>query len=401
MWADTLSTLPVAVPEPTPLALRYHHGNNVLWVVDTLVAFLVPGGILFAGWSARLRTWAARVTGGRRVPTLLLYVVAFLVLVSIATLPLDFYEGFVREHAFGLSNQTLGKWAADSVKSLLVSCIALPLGALVPYGLLRASPRRWWVWCAGAALPLLVFIYLVAPIWISPLFNHYGPLKDKTLEASILAEAQRAGIEGTRVFEVNMSVDTKAISAYVTGLGASKRVVLFDTILKKLEPDEILFVVGHEMGHYVLRHLLLGLFASWLLIGVSLYVVHRLAGQLIARYRDRFGFDRLDDPASVPLFILLFGIVSFVAQPLFLAGSRHLEHEADRFGLELTRSNHAAATAFVKLQQENLGVPQPGMFYTLFRGSHPSLADRIEFANEYHPWATGAPLVYGDHFTQQ
>ncbi len=401
MWADTLSTLPVAVPEPTPLALRYYHGNNVLWVVDTLAGFLVPGVILFAGWSGRLRTWAARVTGGRRVPTLLLYVVAFLVLISIATLPLDFYEGFVREHAFELSNQTLGKWAADSVKSLLVACIALPLGALVPYALLRASPRRWWLWCAGAALPLLVFIYLVAPIWISPLFNHYGPLKDKTLEASILAEAQRAGIEGTRVFEVNKSVDTKAISAYVTGLGASKRVVLFDTILEKLEPDEILFVVGHELGHYVLRHVLLGLFASWLLIGVSLYVVHRLAGQLIARYRERFGFDRLDDPASVPLFILLFSIVSFVAQPLFLAGGRHLEHEADRFGLELTRSNHAAATAFVKLQQENLGVPRPGWFYTLFRGSHPSLADRIEFANEYHPWTTGAPLVYGDHFTQQ
>jgi Zn-dependent protease with chaperone function len=388
------------VPEPTPLALRYYHGNNVLWLVDTLVGLLVPGVVLCTGWSGRLRAWAARATGGRRVPTILLYVVAFLVLTSIATLPLDFYEGFVREHAFGLSNQTLGKWAADNSKSLLVSCIALPLGALIPYALLRASPRRWWLWCAGAALPLLVFIYLVAPVWVSPLFNRYGPLTDKTLEADILAEAQRAGIEGTRVFEVNKSVDTKAISAYVTGFGASKRVVLYDTILEKLEPDEILFVVGHEMGHYVLRHLLLGLFATWLLIGLSFYVVDRLAGQLIARYRERFGFDRLDDPASVPLFILLFSIVSLVAQPLFLAGSRHLEHEADRFGLELTRSNHAAATAFVKLQQENLEVPRPGMFYTLFRGSHPSLADRIEFANEYHPWTTGAPLVYGDHFTQ-
>jgi STE24 endopeptidase len=401
VWADTLATLPVPVPEPTPLALRYHHGNNILWVVDTLVGFLVPGVILFAGWSARLRAWAERVSGGRRTPTILLYVVAFVVLTSIATLPLDFYESFVREHAYGLSNQTLGKWAGDAVKSLLVAGIALPVGALIPYALLRWSPRRWWLWCTAAALPLLAFVYLVAPIWVSPLFNRYGPLSDKALEARILAEAQRAGIEGSRVFEVNKSVDTKAISAYVTGFGASKRIVLYDTILEKLEPDEILFVVGHEMGHYVLRHVLLGLLGSWLLIGASLYAVHRLAGRLIARYAARFGFDRLDDPASVPLFLLLVSAVSLVTTPLILAGSRHLEHEADRFGLELTRSNRAAATAFVKLQQENLGIPRPGMFYTLFRGSHPSLADRIEFANEYRPWTTGAPLVYGDHVARQ
>lgn len=136
------------------------------------------------------------------------------------------------------------------------------------------------------------------------------------------------------------------------------------------------------------------------MIGASLYAIHRLAGHVLATYRDRVGFERLDDPASVPLLLLLSSVVSLVATPLLLAGSRHLEHEADRFGLELTRNNHAAATAFVKLQQENLGIPRPGAFYTIFRGSHPSLADRIEFANDYHPWATGAPLVYGDHFAR-
>jgi Zn-dependent protease with chaperone function len=401
MWADTLVTIPVPVPEPTPLALRYHHGNNILWVVDTLVGLLVPGVMLFSGWSARLRAWAARVTGQRRAPTLLLYVAAFIVLTSLATLPLDFCEGFIREHAYGLSNQTLSKWAGDAVKGLLLACVALPLGALIPYALLRWSPRGWWLWSAAAALPLLASIYVVVPVWISPLFNRYGPLQDKALETRILTEAQRAGIEGSRVFEVNKSVDTKTISAYVTGFGASKRIVLYDTILEKLEPDEILFVVGHEMGHYVLRHVLFGLIGEWLVIGASLYAIHRLAARLIARYATRFGFDRLDDPASVPLLLILTSAVSLVATPLVLAGSRHLEHEADRFGLELTRDNHAAALAFVKLQQENLDVPRPGTFYTLFRASHPSLAERIEFANDYHPWTTGAPLVYGDHFAPQ
>ncbi len=398
MWADSLATVPVPVPEPTPLALRYDFGNNVLWVVDTLVGLLVPGVILFTGWSARLRTWAARVTAGRPRMTLLLYVAAFVVLTSLATVPLDFYESFMREHAYGLSNQTLGKWLGDSVKALVLSSLVAPLGALLLYRLVRWSPRRWWLWSTAAALPLLAFVYLVVPIWISPLFNKYGPLDDKTLEASILAEARRAGIEGSRVFQVNKSVDTKAISAYVTGFGASKRIVLYDTIIEKLTPEEIRFVVGHEMGHFVLRHVLLGLMGSWLLLGISLFTIARVADGLLTRYGTRFGFDRLDDPASLPLFLLVSSIVSLAATPLVLAGSRYLEHEADRFGLELTRSNHAAATAFVKLQQENLGIPRPGLFYTIFRGSHPSLADRIEFANSYHPWTTGAPLVYGDRF---
>jgi STE24 endopeptidase len=398
VWADSLATVPVPVPEPTVLALRYHFGNNVLWVVDTLVGLLVPGVILFTGWSARLRTWAARAGGGRPRTTLLLYVAAFVVLTSLATAPLDFYQSFVREHAYGLSNQTLGKWLGDSVKALVLSSVVTPLGALFLYWLVRRSPRRWWLWSAAAALPLLAVVYLVVPIWVSPLFNKYGPLDDKTLEASILAEARRAGIEGSRVFQVNKSVDTKAISAYVTGFGASKRIVLYDTIIEKLTPEEIRFVVGHEMGHFVLRHVLLGLVGTWLLLGISLYAIARVADGLLSRYGTRFGFDRLDDPASLPLFLLVSSVVSLAATPLLLAGSRHLEHEADRFGLELTRSNHAAATAFVKLQQENLDIPRPELFYTIFRGSHPSLADRIEFANTYHPWTTGAPLVYSDRF---
>lgn len=401
MWADSLATLPVAVPEPSALALRYYHSGNVLWVVDTLLGFLVPGVFLFTGWSAGLRTWAARAGGGRRGRTLLLYVAAFVILTTLATLPLDFYEGFVRQHAYGLSNQTPGKWLGDAAKALLVSCVVAPVMALGLYAVLRRSPRRWWLWATGAALPLLAFAFLITPVWLDPLFNHYGPVEDKALEARILQEAHRAGIDGSRVFEVNKSVDTKAISAYVTGFGATKRIVLFDTILRKLTPDEILFVVGHEMGHFVLRHVLLGLAGTWLLVGVSLYTVHRLAGGLLARYGSRFGFERLDDPASVPLLLLLVNAVSLVASPLVLAGSRHLEHEADRFGLELTRDNHAAAMAFVKLQEENLDVPRPGLLYTIWRASHPSLGERIEFANDYHPWTTGAPLVYGDRFTHE
>jgi Zn-dependent protease with chaperone function len=288
---------------------------------------------------------------------------------------------------------------ADSVKSWLVGSVIGGLVALLAYGILRKSLRRWWLWTSLAALPLLVLTQVVAPIWIQPLFNEFGSLEDKALEQQILAEARRAGIEGSKVYQVKKSVDTDKVSAYVTGFGNTKRIVLYDTIVKKLTPAELLFVVGHEMGHYVLRHILILIATTWLTITLLLYLIHRLSRSILRRWHDRFGFDNLADPASLPLLLLLAGALSFVLDPVQLAISRHLEHEADRFGLELTRDNHAAATAFVKLQHQNLGIPYPGLLYTLWRESHPNLGERIEFSNDYRPWETGQPLKYGHRFS--
>ena len=387
----------VPVPEPTELAVRYHRTGNALWILNTVLSFAVPAALLWFGWSARLRDLARRIGRGW-LGTLLVYVALFILFVSLLTLPLDFYQQYVRQHAYGLSNQTLGKWASDAATSLALGLVVGPLLAVVPYALLRRSPRRWWLWAGLAALPILTATFIVVPVWVSPLYNEFGPLSDKALEARILDQASRAGIQGSRVFEVEKSVDTRAVGAYVVGFGPTKRIVLYDTLLEKLTPDEILFVVGHEMGHYALRHVLILLALNWLLVTLALWVVHRSAGSLLRRFGHRFGFDRLDDPASVPLLLLLTSLVSFVIQPVGLAFSRHLEREADRFGLEIARDNRAAATAFVKLQQENLGVPRPARLYEIWRAGHPSLAERITFANEYRPWATGAPLRYGDRF---
>ena len=264
----------------------------------------------------------------------------------------------------------------------------------MPYLLLRKSPRRWWLYTSLLAVPFMFLAMLIAPIWIDPLFNRFGPMQDKTLEAKILAEAQRAGIEGGYVFQVDKSVDTNAVNAYVTGLGNTKRIVLWDTLLAKLDPAEVLFVMAHEMGHYVLNHVIQGILVGFLAVLAGLYAVHRMAGFLIRRSQGRFGFNELSDIASLPLIVLLTSVVSLVLSPAVLAYSRYTEHEADRFGLELTQNNHAAATAFVKLQQENLSNPRPGLLYTLWRGSHPSLGDRIDFVNTYRPWASGQRLRY-------
>jgi STE24 endopeptidase len=389
------ASAPVPVPPPSEKALRFYRSGNVLWVISTIWGLLVPLLLLFTGLSARMRD-AARKVGRNWFFTVAIYGILFTLVTAILSLPLDYYSDFVRMHAYGLSDQTAAKWWGDMVKGLLIGCVAIALLLWFPYLLLRKSPRRWWLYSGLAVIPLLAFFLLITPIAIEPLFNKFGPMKDKALEARILALADRAGIEGSRVYEVNKSVDTKTVNAYVTGFGGTKRIVLWDTILAKLSAPEVLLVMGHEMGHYVLGHtwqlILLGsaiaLFGAW--------VIHRTAGELIARYRARFGFDELADVASLPLMALLFGLVSLVLTPAILAFGRHVEHEADRFGLEITRDNHDCATAFVKLQQENLSVPRPGLLYKLWRSDHPPLGERIDFCNEYHPWETGAPLKYGD-----
>src|SRR5436190_14248463 len=239
----------------------------------------------------------------------------------------------------------------------------------------------------------------ITPVWIDPLFNKFSPMKDKELEAEIIALAERAGIDGSRVFEVEKSADTKAVNAYMTGFMGTKRIVLWDTLIAKLDRRELLTVMGHEIGHYVLRHVLQGILLSSGLTFLGLYLFYRVSGRVIGRFKARFGFERLSDIASWPFILLFFTAGNLAIEPFILAFSRHLEHEADRFALEITRDNHADATASVKLQIQNLNVPRPGLFYTLWRASHPSVGERIDFANAYKPWLKGEELKY-DHLFQ-
>jgi Zn-dependent protease with chaperone function len=375
----------VTVPEASELALRYYRSGNVIWVLEQALGLVLPALLLFTGWSARLRTFASGVARGHFCPTLVIYFALVALLLFVVQLPLTVYVGYVREHAYGLSTQRLSKFAGDELKGL---AIGLVLGALilwVPYLLLKHSPARWWVWTGALALPFFALVLLITPVYIAPLFNKFGPMKDKALEGQVLAVAAQAGVEGARVFEVNKSVDTEKVNAYVTGVGQTKRIVLWDTLLQRLTPDQTRFVVGHELGHYVLGHVWINIFVSWGLTLLGLFAVHRTSGFLLARFGGRFGFTALADPASLPLLMLLLSLFSFVIAPAALALSRHHEQEADRFGLDLTRDNHAAATAFVALQRQNLANPRPGLLYKIFRASHPPIGERVDFINAYRP----------------
>jgi len=373
----------VAVPPPSARAVRYHRSGNVIWAVQQILGVAIPALLLFTGWSARIRSVARRVARGRFYPTLVVYLVMLSALLFVVELPLSYYVGYLREHAYGLSDQRVGKWWADQLKGLAVGVVVGAATLWVPYLMLARSPRRWWLWTGTLSLPFFVLAALVAPIWIAPLFNEFGPMKDKALESQVLALADRAGVEGARVFEVAKSVDTKKVNAYVTGVGQTKRVVLWDTLLGRLTPKQTLFVVGHELGHYVKHHVWIGIALSTCLTLLGLWGAHRFAGGLLARYSDRFGFDRLADPASLPLLMLLLSLFSFVMTPPSLALSRHHERAADRYGLELMPDCCAAATGFIALQEQNLSVPRPGLLYKFFRASHPPIGERVDAINAY------------------
>ena len=397
LTADTAATTQVAVPEPSDLAVRYHRTGNVLWAGATVLDLLVPAALLFTGLSARVRNLAARLARGRRFATIALYAFAYVLIQALVFLPLSWYAGFVRQHAYGLSTEAASEWVSDWAKGVAISAVVAALLLWIPYRLLHVSPRRWWLWTGLLTAPLTVFALIVLPVYIAPLFDRYGRMRDRALEQRIQQLAARAGIPDSRIYEVKKSDETRRVNAYVTGFGGTKRIVLWDTLVDRLGPDEVTFVVGHEIGHFVLRHTLTVIVLATLLMTLSLYAVHRVSGWLIAPVRAALRVR----PAGRR------GVAS-LARP----GGRHRNpggHARRARTLPLggagggslrvgdhPRQPRCRCARSCGCSEDNLAVPRTGWLFRLWRGSHPNLADRIEFANRYSPWARGEPLRCGD-----
>lgn len=387
----------VVVPEATELALRYYQSGNILWIVGQAWSLIIPLLFLLKGFTGKLATFAEK-WGKNWFFTITLYLIAFVILYQLLSLPLEYYASYMRQHAYGLSSQTLGRWFGNYGKDTLVTMVSVVAFVWIFYLLLKKSPRRWWFYSSLVSIGIMFIMIFVQPIWIDPLFNHFGPMQDKKLEHDILHLASRAGIEHGRVFEVDMSHDTKMLNAYVVGFGSTSRIVLWDTTIQQMSPDEILFVMGHEMGHYVLHHIWwdMGYYAALSL--VIFYLTYRIANHLVRRYHKRMGFKNLYNIASAPLLLFLISLLMLLTTPLSNYISRKIEHEADRFGLEITQNNKAAAEAFLTLQQENLANPRPGLLYKIWRSSHPALGERVDFCNSYCPWKRDEPLKYAEYF---
>ncbi|HEY2954084.1 MAG TPA: M48 family metallopeptidase [Candidatus Eisenbacteria bacterium] len=376
----------------TPENRAYAARRVALAFLEPLWSLLVCLAILFSGLSARIRD-LAHAAGRGRYLRVLVYFALFSVATFVLSFPLSWYQGFALEHQYGLSNQTFGAWLVDEFKALGLSLAflgVLPVVA-VSYWAIAKSPRRWWLWLTALSFPVTLAGVLLGPLVFEPAFNKFTPLKDKHLERRILDLAEKAGIPGRKVVEADKSAQTKKFNAYVSGFGASQRIVLWDTTLEGMTEDEILCVMGHEMGHYVLGHIWKGILLTVALSALLFYLSYVSTRGAVARFGGRWGFTELSDVASMPLIVATIGLASFVAQPLTNSFSRAIEHEADQFGLEITQLSDAAARAFLKLGSQNKSNPEPNPLVKAFLYTHPPLIERIRFALEYHPWTEGKP----------
>jgi STE24 endopeptidase len=397
--ADVAERAPVEVPPPSPEAVRYHRTGHWVWAAGIAVGIAVPTLILWSGLAVALRSRIERFSPLWPLAAALFFA-AYSVLDWLLSLPFSYYVEFARQHAYEMSNQSAAQWLRESAIGLGVSVAIGALFFWVPLLLIRRLPRTWWLATGALCVPFLLLMMFVRPIWIDPLTDDFGRMKDAQLEERILALAERAGIEGARVYEVEKSADTSRVNAYVTGFGATKRIVLWDTLLAKLSPEQVLVVMGHEMGHYVLRHVVIGICVYAAILTLALGMVHIAATAVLRRRGAKLGLKGLADPAALPLLLAIAGVVQVAVLPAAFAFSRQQEHEADRFALEITRDNRACASAFVALQTHNLGVPRPEAWVVWLRSSHPPLGARADFCNTYRPWEKGEPLRYGRLFRE-
>lgn len=383
------------MPTPDDLTLSYYWSGNLWYVLRTLWFFAVPLWLLSSGRAARLRD-AVEARVASPAARAALFIAGFSLIVWLLDRPLAFYLSYLRQHAYGLSNLTIPRYAELALTGFAVRTGVLLVGGSLLFWLLRRFPRRWWAVASVGIVPLAFFMVEVWPVWIEPLFHDFGRMKDRELEARILDLARRSGVPGDQVYEVAKSTDTKATNAYVAGLMGTKRIVLWDTLLERMEPDEVLFVMGHEIGHYALDHMLRGFAMTCLALPLLFFAARWVGERVVDRKGASWGVRDLADPAAWPLHLVVFTALMMVGDPVYLAVSRQVEHDADVFALELTRDNEAAERAYRKLQSHNLAHPDPGPVYRFFRQSHPSIADRIRLARSYRPWETGEPLRYAD-----
>jgi len=337
--------------------------------------------LVFTPASAALRTLARQCTRGRPAVATALYVVLLAVGFKLLTLPVGYYAGFVREHAFHLSTETRAAWVLDWGKSgILTLVLAVPMGMLLTT-LWRHAPGRWalWAWAlSGLAMTVLVAL---APLVIDPVFNTIRPLEDFALRQRVLALAQRAGLHVDQVYVSDASRRTTAENAYFTGLGATKRVVLYDTLLQHNDPDAVAAVVAHELGHWQHDDIWKGIGLSLLGLAFCFWCASRVLAW--AGRGARFHLTGPADVAAIPLFLLVLLVLNLVSLPLQNAISRSFERAADRTSLELTHDPAAFIRSEVELARAGLADLAPPRPLVLLLYTHPPTVDRIRMAEAF------------------
>jgi STE24 endopeptidase len=355
----------------------YFEGGYWLQLLDLIYGLVVAGLLLGFHISSGIRDWAAERTHSRYGQSLI-YVAAYIGITAIASFPLSLYEGYFREHTYGLSNQNFWQWAGEFgtgfAVTLVVSLVMLPL----LYWVIRKTRELWWVWGAGIAVLFVVFQFALAPVLVAPLFNHYSPLLDSPLKQQILSLARANDIPADNVWLVDASRQSNRISANVSGFLGTTRISLNDNLLKQCTPDEVLAVLGHEMGHYAMGHVTrLILLQGLVLIGAFAFLAFGFRA-VTDFFGGHWDVRRVDDVAGLPLLAALLSFYMFVMTPVNNTIIRTTEHQADIFGLDAVRKPDAFATVMLKLSTYRK--LEPGAWEEAIFFDHPSGRTRIDTA---------------------
>lgn len=374
--AATRHYLDTLTPAQKAKSDAYFEGGYWLQLWDVVYALGIAGVFLGLGLSRRLRALVGRLP--RRWLRTWAYAALYLLASFVLSLPLTIYEGYVREHSYGLSNLTFGAWMGETLTSLALNVVFGSLLILALYAAIRRAGASWWLWGTAIVSIFLVIGVAVGPVFISPLFNKYTALPAGPVRDGILSMARANGVPADNVYYFDASRQSKRISANVSGLGSTIRVSLNDNLLNRSTPAEIQAVMGHELGHYVLNHIPKMLVFFIVLLAVGLRLVDWLAGRLLARYGPQWGVEGLADVGSLPLLMALLAVAGLLATPITNTIIRTNEQEADMFGLNAARQPDGFASVAMKLSEYRKIEPTPLEEIIFF--DHPSGRTRVQSA---------------------
>ena len=359
----------------------YFEGGYWLILWDFLYGGVVCLLLLNLRWSAALRNLAERITRFKPLQTFI-YWAEYSILTFILGAPLGIYEGYTREHQYGLATQTFGPWAWDQTKGLMISIVLGGLLVMALFGIVRKLPRTWWLWGAVVTMVFLVFAVLISPVYLQPIFNKITRLNDPKVTQPILSLARANGITAKDVYQIDASKQTTRMSANVSGFGQTMRITMNDNLLRRGSPEEIRAVMGHEMGHYVLNHIYKDLLLFFPIIIFGGFALLKWSlDWCLKQWGNKWEIRGIGDTAIVPLVVLLASIYGFVLTPVMNTQIRTEEHEADMYGLNASRQPDGFAQGAIHLGEYRKMRPGPIEEFVFY--DHPSGYRRIHDAMQW------------------
>jgi Zn-dependent protease with chaperone function len=363
------------------LSEDYSKIKNLLFFLSTPFEWIFYFLILLFGFSKVFKKWAES-SSKYRFLQIAIYLIWLSFFSFLATFPFN-YISYSMSKRYHISTQTFPSWMKDELIDFWINYGTLLIIVPILYWLMKKSKKRWWLYSWLLSIPFTIFVMFLQPVVIDPLYNDFHPLKNQKLETKILAMANKAHIPANHVYEVDMAKKTNALNAYVTGIGSNARIVLWDTTLNRLSDKQILFIMAHEMCHYVEKHIYYGIAIYLILSLLGLYLTYRIMNWAVTRWGKELKIPDVKDIRSVPLFFLVLSILTFAASPFTNLISRYEETRADKYAIQMTKDPESAISSFQILTRSGLSQVNPPLLVKIFRYDHPSMLDRISMLEDY------------------